>query len=99
MEYVKPFGQFIEFDNSDIIVTSDNEFPRTEREGCRGKPHGVWCSNNGNPDKPNQCGLDGFVDCSSITSYSDWLDCRWTAITCDPTNGNFNNSIPGRPSK
>ena len=96
MEYVKPFGQFIEFDNSDIIVTSPGAFPSTREQGCPGDSIGAWCSPNADPNAPNNCDRNGRVCSDGLATTAVVVYCYFNppgSNVCSPENGNFTNSV------
>ncbi len=84
MEYMKPFGQFVEFDNSDIIVTSNHDMPCNSRYDGR-----MFCTSLGDSELDNECHQQGgWVSCTLI-SNSDDEDCtnRYNhRVQCSQTN-------------
>ena len=68
MEYVKPFGQYIQFDNNDIIVTSWHDLPLnpTEEEinRCVENLNGRYCTNLG--DSAADCTTRGGKFCDYL---------------------------------
>ena len=88
MKYVKPFGEYIEFDNSDVIVTSRHDLDCTSARN-----HYAYCTSAGDSDLQNMCGNDG-LNCTLVSNY----ECRnlWDG-KCN-SSGNqifFNSTGPG----
>ena len=91
MDYRKPFGEFIKFDNSDIIVTS-----KLVEQTCTNSVPGIVCRPNADDSLPNECGWPGIPEGDWGSYICFVLEYRVDTCTAG-VNSDYVNSPPRPP--